>query len=226
MNAPAALVLRPEPGNAATCARLAAAGIVPHPLPLFAARPLAWSPPAPAAYDAVLFTSANAPRLAGTPLRALTRLPALAVGAATAAAVRAAGFAVALTGTSDAAHLLEDARAAGFHRPLHLAGREHHATGATTIPVYATDPVPLTPRALAAAIKAAPIALLHSPRAAAHFAMAIDAAGIDRSRVGIAALSPAVLAAAGGDWAWTACPDTPDDAALVRLVAARACRDD
>ena len=55
-------VLRPEPGNTATAAWLAAAGFTVRRLPLFEVRPIDWSPPDPADHDAIVFTSANALR--------------------------------------------------------------------------------------------------------------------------------------------------------------------
>jgi uroporphyrinogen-III synthase len=55
-------VLRPEPGNAATCARAATAGFAPLALPFFAVRAIAWATPDPAHYDALVLTSANALR--------------------------------------------------------------------------------------------------------------------------------------------------------------------
>ena len=58
-------VLRPEPGNAATADRIAALGLAAIRLPLFEVRALDWAPPDPAGFDALLLTSANAPRLAG-----------------------------------------------------------------------------------------------------------------------------------------------------------------
>lgn len=221
MNTPAALVLRPEPGNAATCARLLAAGIAPVGLPLFGARALPWTPPDPDGFDAVLLTSANAARLGGEGLRTLAHLPALAVGAATAAAARAAGLDVAMTGDGDAAHLAAAARAAGYARPVHLAGRDHRPTGAAAIPVYASEPLPVARGALAQALSAGATALLHSPRAARRFAGLVDAGRISRARVAIAALSPAVLAAADDGWGWGGAAATPDDDALVALVRRR-----
>ncbi len=75
-------VLRPEPGNAATAARIAAAGARTIRLPLFAVGPLAWTPPDPAVHDALLLTSANAVRQAGPGLAGYRTLPVHAVGAA------------------------------------------------------------------------------------------------------------------------------------------------
>ena len=96
-------VLRPEPGNSATAARIVAAGFDAVRLPLFAVEPLAWTAPDPGEYDALLLTSANAVRHAGTALDRLRGVPVVAVGQATANAARAAGLTVAITGDGDAA---------------------------------------------------------------------------------------------------------------------------
>ncbi|HMN55273.1 MAG TPA: uroporphyrinogen-III synthase, partial [Sphingopyxis sp.] len=65
------VVTRADPGGAATVARARAVGLDARPMPLFAARALAWSPPDPAGFDALLLTSAQAARLGGTGLAAL-----------------------------------------------------------------------------------------------------------------------------------------------------------
>ncbi len=213
-----ALVLRPEPGNARTCAALAAAGMAPVALPLFTAVPLAWSPPDPQDYDALLLTSAQAVRLAGDGLARLAGLPVVAVGAATAAAARAAGLHVAIVGDGDAAAAV--ARAAAYPRLLHLAGREHVAQPrVAALTVYASEAVAVAPDALAAALDA--VVLLHSARAAQHFAVLADS--LPRRRIRLAVLSPAVATAAGTGWARVAVADRPDDTALIQ--AALAARD-
>ena len=158
-------VLRPEPGNSRTAAAVEAMGLDAIRLPLFTVFPVAWSPPEPDAYDAIVATSANAFRHGGTGLAALTALPVLAVGAATAAAARAAGFAVTATGERDAASLVAEAHG----RLLHLAGREHRpVAGAATRIVYATGTT--TVDAARLATLAGQVALIHSPRAAARLA--------------------------------------------------------
>ncbi|MEH3102975.1 MAG: uroporphyrinogen-III synthase [Sphingomonas phyllosphaerae] len=210
-----ALVLRPEPGNARTCAALQAVGIEPVALPLFAAVPLSWSPPDPADYDALLLTSAQAARLAGDGLARLARLPVVAVGTATAAAARAAGLNVAIVGDGDAAAAV--ARASVFPRLLHLAGREHVAQpGVATLIVYASEALSVAPEALASAVDT--LVMLHSVRAAQRFALL--AADLPRWRISLAALSPTIGAAAGPGWARIRVADRPDDHALIQAVVA------
>ena len=55
----AVVVVRPEPGHAATIAALREAGLDAMSLPLFAAHAVEWTPPEPDTFDALLFTSAQ-----------------------------------------------------------------------------------------------------------------------------------------------------------------------
>ena len=214
-----AVVLRPMPGNESTAARLRAAGLDVCPLPMFGERPMSWEPPAIRGIDALLLTSARAARLAGPLPADLAALPVVAVGSSTAAAARGAGLAVAVTGASDAAGAVGLAKEAGFHRLLHLAGREHRLLPdevvATRI-VYALDVLPVATDVLARCRDR--VVLLHSPRAADRFALLLDQAGVDRATVRLAALSDAVRDAAGGGWAAALASPVPTDAALVALA--------
>lgn len=214
------VVLRPEPGNMRTAGRARERGFDVMRLPLFATYPIAWNPPEPGDHDALLLTSAAAARHAGPGLDALERLPVIAVGEGTAAAARAAGLQVSLVGRAGVTAAVGLARDRGFDRLLHLAGRDRiaDAPGVTAIPVYAADP-------LAVAAGATRIlaegwtALLHSPRAARRFAGLVDRDGTPRARVALAALSPAVLAAAGTGWRSALAAARPTDAALLDLLA-------
>jgi uroporphyrinogen-III synthase len=157
-------------------------------------------------------------------LAPLRSLPVYAVGQATAAAARAAGFAAVVAGEGDAAAIMARAAAAGCRRLLHLAGREHRAVamagiGVERAIVYAADAVDALPPAAARAVADGAVALLHSPRAAALFGALVDAAGLSRAVVAVAALSPAVAAAAGPGWAAVAAAARPTDAALLAVVA-------
>lgn len=208
-------ILRPEPGNAATAARLRDAGLDPLLLPLFEVRPLDWTPPDAAGFDGLLLTSANAVRHGGAGLAVLKALPVLAVGDATAAAARAAGFAVTQSGSADVAALLHDAP--GFARLLWLAGHDRtaiaHPALAAAIPVYASDPLVLA--AADAALLEGSVALIHSARAGAQLAAEIARHGIPRSTIRIAAISDTAAGAAGPGWAATGIAATADDAALI-----------
>lgn len=205
-------VLRPEPGNAATAARIEAAGGRALRLPLFGLTPLAWTPPDPADHDALFLTSANAVRFAGAALASYYRLPVHVVGAATAAAARAAGLTIATTGDQDAATMADRAVGTGVARALHLAGRDR-ATAALagtscTIAVYASEPLPVTPADLLPLAGA--VALIHSPRAGQRLAALM----VDRVDVAIAVISPAAAAAVGTGWRALAVAAVPTDAAL------------
>lgn len=209
------VVLRPEPGNARTAADLAALGVEGVRLPLFAVVPIVWMPPDPARYDALLLTSANAPRHAGPGLAALAHLPVVAVGAETAAAAHECGLRVALTGGEGVDAALALAKATGFARLLHLAGRDHIVANAIdAVIVYASDAIDAP---LDAAVIEGTVVLLHSTRAARHFAELADRAGLDRATIRLAAISEGVGIAAGGGWEMSRAAASPDR--LVELAA-------
>jgi uroporphyrinogen-III synthase len=173
--------------------------------------------PDPARFDALILTSANAPRLAGPGLDALAHLPVFAVGPATAAAARARGLTVAETGDGDGAELVATLTARGFERALLLAGRERrvHAGGvvAEAITVYASDLLSIDARTIATL--AGSVALLHSARAAQRLA---ELAGAARASIRLAVIGDAVANAAGPGWAQVAAAPAPDDAALIALA--------
>ena len=213
-------VLRPEPGNAATCARIVAAGGAALALPLFEIRPLPWEPPPVEGFDALILTSANAVRHGGAGLAHYRDLPVFAVGAATADAARAAGFRIAATSSGDAAALGALASQHGVRHALHLTGRDRTPTEipavTISIPVYASEHRDIAGPELAAL--AGTVALIHSPRAGRRLAdLALDAATV---RIG--AISAAALDAAGPGWAATAVAARPDDAALIAAALALA----
>jgi uroporphyrinogen-III synthase len=208
-------ILRPEPGNAATAERAVRAGLDPLALPLFEVRPLAWTAPAPEAFDGLLLTSANAIRHGGIGLSTLRTLPVLAVGTATASAARAYGFDVVRIGSTDATELLRDIP--GSRRLLWLAGRERaeldHPAISDAVPVYASDALELS-QADAERL-AGNVALIHSTRAGSHFAAELARHGISRATIRIAAISARAAEAAGNGWAAIAIAGAPDDDALI-----------
>jgi uroporphyrinogen-III synthase len=198
-------VLRPEPGNAATAARIESEGLRVVRLPLFAVTPVAWRAPDPAQYDGLLITSANAIRHGGPALEQLRDVPVFAVGDATAAAARAAGFTVAAVGDGGVGAI---AAQAGGRRLLHLAGRDRagRESEAEVLIVYASDPVPVDPTPLLDSA-----ALVHSARAGKRLAEIAP----DRSRIAIAAISRAAADAAGPGWRALTVADSPSDSALI-----------
>lgn len=213
-------VLRPEPGNAATAARVEALGLVARRVPLFEVHPLDWAAPDPAAYDALILTSANAVSFGGPQLARLQSLPVLAVGAATATAAQAAGFDVIATGDGGAAMVQEMAMQRGLTPALHLGGRDRvlGAGGpvATSIAVYAS-----VPRALSDEDRASlsgTVALLHSRRAAERLCQVVDESGLARATIAIAAFSSAVAVGAGTGWRADGVAETPNDESLLAVA--------
>jgi uroporphyrinogen-III synthase len=92
--------------------------------PIFQVREVSWEAPNPVEVDAIMLTSANAPRLAGRQVEPFTGLPCFAVGEATAEAAREAGFSEVHAGPSDGAALLTLLAERGMRRALHLCGRD------------------------------------------------------------------------------------------------------
>jgi uroporphyrinogen-III synthase len=209
------LVLRPQPGAGETAARARALGLEVVVAPLFAVRPLAWSPPDPAGFDAVMLTSASAARQASDGLTPFKSLPCYAVGEATAAAAREAGFADIRIGPDDGAALLLMMAEDGVKAAFHACGEDHLALGhpaiaITRVPVYAAEAAERLPVAAEGAL-----ALLHSPRAATLFARLAG----DRARIAVAAISARTARAAGEGWRRVAVAARPRDEALLELAA-------
>ena len=200
----ALLVIRPEPGNARTLAAARALGLDARAVPLFVVEAIAWEPPDPAKFDAVLLGSANALRHGGAALARYAGLPVYAVGTTTAEAARAAGFAVAACGEGGLSALLPRLVADGRNRVLRLSGEAHVALDPPpgvvieTAVVYAARPVPLPTAAVPAH---GAVVALHSGEAARHLAAECDRLGLDRGRIALACLAPRVAAAAGEGWA-------------------------
>jgi uroporphyrinogen-III synthase len=215
------LALRPEPGLTATLERARALGLSIAGQPLSAIRPLAWDCPDPARFDGLLIGSANAILHGGPQLARLTSKPVFAVGEATAAAARAAGFGVAMTGSGGLQGVL-DTIAAPRHL-LRIAGEEHvplaPPAGVTFAEViaYRSEALPLDPAAPLLASGEA-LVLLHSAATARHFAAEVDRLGLPRACITLAALGPRIAAAAGGEWAAIHTAATPDESTFLQLA--------
>jgi uroporphyrinogen-III synthase len=215
------IAIRPEPGCSATVAAGEALGLAMRGVPLTAIRPRGWEPPA-GKIDALLLGSANAVRQAGASLAPFRGCPAYAVGEATAAAAREAGLVVARTGQGGLQSLLD-----GLSTPmrlLRLAGEEHlplrppPGISIDTCIVYAAQPLPM-PDELAQTLGEGALVLLHSAAAARHLAGECDRLGILRERVGLAALGPRILEAAGPGWQLARAAAEPSEPALLALAA-------
>lgn len=210
------LVLRPEPAASETAARARALGLEPLVAPLFTILPLDWVPPDPAAFDAVMVTSANAVRHGGAGLAQFRSLPCYAVGERSAAAAAAAGFPDVRTGPGDGAALVARMAAEGVRSAFHPCGRERMPLAAPglrimDVPVYAAEPAGRLP-----ADPDGTLVLLHSPLAAARFASFVPEG---RERIAIAAISRAAAEAAGSGWGDVAIAGRPRDEALLELAA-------
>jgi uroporphyrinogen-III synthase len=223
------IALRPEPGLAATLAKARALGLPITGHPLSAICPLAWDCSDPASFDGLLIGSANAILHGGPHLARLTAKPVFAVGEATAAAARAAGFTVALTGSGGLQGVL-DAVPPPCHL-LRIAGEEHvplsPPSGVTFAEViaYRSEALPLDPVAPLLASgqgTARPLVLLHSAATASHFAAEVGRLNLDRTHITLAALGPRIAAAAGvgeeGGWAAIHTAAAPDEATLMQLA--------
>lgn len=213
----AAIVLRPEPGNAATVAAARALGLDAVALPLFAMAPVAWAVPRAEPYAGLLAGSAALFRLGGPGLDALRGLPVHAVGDATAAAARAAGYAVAQVAGGGLQPLVS-ALAPG--RYLRLAGEAHvplalpAAVTVDTRVVYAANALPLPDDA---PVEGA-VVLLHSGEAARHFAGECARLGLDRGRIALACLAPRIGEMAGPGWQALGIAEERTDQALLALA--------
>lgn len=215
------VVIRPEPGCAATLAAAGELGLEARGFPLFAVVPRDWEAPPADQFDALLVGSANAFRHGGAALESLRALPVRAVGEATAEAAREAGFTVERTGSGGLQLLLD--KAAPGTRLLRLSGEERvelappAGVSVEERVVYASEAGPMPPE-LAELLRNGAVVLLHSGEAARHFAAECDRLALPRNRIALAALAPRIAAAAGEGWAACAIADQPQDAALLALA--------
>jgi len=236
------IVTRPETDAGAVAAALAQAGHEVVLAPLIAIVGRAASIPH-RDYQAVLVTSANGARaLARHPdRRRLADVAVQAVGPASAAAMRAAGWRDVRQAGGDVKALIAEVRrdldpAKG---PLLYAGGEtvsgdlEGALGAAGFAVdrvvlYAAEPAAMLPEAAAAALAAVDergdVVLLYSPRTAAIWGRLVAAAGLGAAaaRLRHLCLSQAVAAQVGAALpaAPVAVAERPDEAAMVALALA------
>ncbi len=217
------LILRPQPGADATAQRAMEAGIMPIKIPLFAVREIAWSPPDPSQYDAIVFTSANALRHGGQGLNALTPLPAYAVGKATAKQVRASGFSIAAIGKAGAEALVQLAAENGHLRLLWLTGEDHRdfaiADGVTITRqiIYQAQRLP-APEEMQKLLSSPVAIALHSVRAAKYFGEICNDWHISRQKIILACLSRSIANSAGAQWGHILVADDPNDAEIMSKV--------
>ena len=234
-----ALVTRPRESAAAVCAALAARGIAPVLEPLlevrFAADGAAVLAPLLEGAQAVLFTSANGAR-AFAAATARRDIPAFAVGEASAAAAREAGFATVESAGGDVADLAVLVRrrlAPGRGALVHAAARTVAGDLAGTLGAQgftvrravlyeAVTAMALSPATAALlAERAVALALFFSPRTAGCFVRLARAAGLGEAAGAIVALalSPAVAAALEPvPWRAVRVAPAPSEAALLAAL--------
>jgi uroporphyrinogen-III synthase len=211
------VVLRPEPGASATAAKAQSLGLEVRTVPLFTVAPVSWKAPDPEAFDGLVATSGNIFRCGGPALDALLDLPVHAVGEATAAAARDAGFRVATTGEHGIDALLSMIDPS--LRLLHPCGEERREPvnpRQSIVPLVVYRAVAIADPPLGTLEGA--VALVHSPRAGRRFAGLVSR----RESTHIAAISDAAAVACGSGWCSVTTSDVPSDEGLLAL-AARLC---
>jgi uroporphyrinogen-III synthase len=213
------VIVRPEPGASETAEAARQLGLEPIVMPIFEVHPLDWKAPDPSAFDALLFTSANAIRHGGRGLDAVRSLPAYCVGEATARVAREHGFDVAGVGSGRVDSLLESLP--GELRLLHLCGVDRREPKAPrqaihVIPVYRSAELASPPAFREIEDR---VVALHSPRAGARVAQTADDFGLDRTRISLAAISPEAAEAAGTGWQAIRSATEPSDPALLAIAA-------
>jgi uroporphyrinogen-III synthase len=202
-----------RPNAEATAERLRQLGHDVISLPLMAFDPVPWHAPPP---DAVMLTSPQAARSVETPWP----VPVYAVGGATAAAARAAGFSDVRDGGGTVQALVDRAAADGVHRILHLAGADRTpvvvppALRIDTVVVYRARLLPI------ATMPDVDLVLLYSARTAAHFAAECDRLRVPRAALSLGVLSGAIAGAAGAGWREVMVAARPTEDALLAAIGA------
>ena len=214
--------IRPEPGLSSTIAAGAGRGLPIVGNPLSKIAPCGWTLPEVENLDALLIGSANAFRHGGGKLEAVKHLPVLAVGKATAELAEQSGFNVAAVGSGGLQSVL-DALDGNYKHLLRLSGEEH-------VPLEPPSNIELTTRIVyrvqdtdidnefEAELRKGAIILLHSAGAARHFAEECDRLGLDRGRIGLAALGPRILEPVGDGWLAAKAASTPHEGELLALA--------
>lgn len=217
------LIIRPQPGADATAERFRAAGHVAVVMPLFEIQAVAPTSISAAGYDAIILTSGNAVRAAGGFLKANAHMPIYAVGSATARAAEKSAITPFRIGAAGIEALVDVAVQDGRERLLWLAGEDHtplQPRGDVTVDthiVYKSVAV-RTPDAFKAAVGQSDLVILHSSRAAQHFAACCDDARLSRHDVALATFSDAIARNTGDGWSMCIIAPAPNDAALLDAI--------
>jgi uroporphyrinogen-III synthase len=227
------LITRPQTGAPDTAARVAALGLCPVVAPLLGIRALPTALPTAERLQAVLIASGNA--LTGLPA-AYHSLPLLAVGDASAAAARVAGFARVLSadGAAEALIALVGRQCDPGGRPLLLAACRGQsmklAAGLRVLgfrvvrhAVYAAIPVHALPDAAATALRDGSLraALFFSAETARQFARLLIRSGLREAVRGVDACAigePAAAAIQALPWRRVLCAAKPTQDAMLALL--------
>ncbi len=227
------LITRPEPGAAETASRVATLGLRPVVAPLLEVCVLPATLPAADRLQAVLIASGNALACLPTGYRTL---PLLAVGDASAARARAAGFSEARSANGDADALAALAGAhcdTTGHALLLAAGRGQSLALAAALrargfrvirrAVYAAIPVPALPEPAAAALRAENLraVLFFSAETARQFVRLLIRAGLREAVCGIDACAigqPAATAIQALPWRRVLRAAKPTQDAMLALL--------
>lgn len=218
------VVIRPEPGNAATCAAARALGLEAVAAPLFEIEPVGWAVPE-GRFDAILAGSANVFRHGGADLARFADVPVIAVGETTAAAARSAGFAVARMGEGGLQPVVATLPPGNYIR---IAGEDRvtltppNGVRIVTVVTYAARKRAV-PDALRARLERGAVVLLHSGEAARHFAQECEALGIRKQSLHLACLAPRIAELAGNGWGTLAVAAGRTDKEVLEL-GARMCQ--
>ena len=216
------IVIRPEPGNAATVAAAGAMGLNAHGVPLQRVEAADWTVPA-GPFDGLLIGSANAFRFGGAGMASLRHLPVYAVGETTANAAKDAGFDVAMTGKGGLQNVLDALSFAGATKLLRVGGAERVPLSpprhVEIADVVAYRLAPREPSADELALLARPACIaIHSASAMRRLDAVFDHYGLDRAVHSLAVLGPRIAPDPPVAWTQFAVASTPDDASLLAVV--------
>jgi uroporphyrinogen-III synthase len=220
------LILRPQPGADATAKRVRAAGFEPIVMPLFAIESLQFPAVSADDYDAVLLTSGNAVRATGYNIMQLRSLPIYVVGTATASALAKLSLDPEFVGAEGVDAMLLKVQERGHCKLLWLTGEDFSeprlpATINLDIRfVYRSAALPV-PDKFGDALDCADAVMLHSARAARHFAYLCDSSGLARKDINIVTFSQNIADSAGSGWADIIVSPAPNDSALLPEVQRR-----
>nr|WP_137677814.1 uroporphyrinogen-III synthase [Parerythrobacter lutipelagi] len=214
--------IRPEPGYSQTIDSGRELGLDMAGEPLFEIETVAWNLPEELAFDGLLIGSGNVFRHGGEQMAKLAFIPVLAVGKTTADVAKNAGFSVAQTGSGGLQELLNSLTVRSL-KLLRLGGQDRvsltppRGITITDRVVYRAAMRAMSTQ-MSEALGPGGVVLLHSARAARHFAEECDRCGIQRAKIAIAAIAPRVAESAGKGWKSVSVAPSADDTALLALA--------